>query len=384
MSNYPSLSSNHRTDIAIIGAGISGALVAWHLCRAGFDVTVVDKRHVGMGSTAASTALLQYEIDMPLHRLIPLVGEKSAARSYQLCAEAIKKLEEICRRFDNNSGFRFRPSLQVASYKKDVADLTREYRLRKTIGFKLQLWESKEIKNKMGFDADAALYSTLGAEMDAYHLTHQLLDSCRRQDAAVFDNTRVTAIKHLKKGIELKTETGAMIHARHLVIASGYESQQYIPFKVQDLHATYALVSEPMPDITLWHRRCLIWETADPYMYMRTTDDHRILIGGKDDNFYNPDKRDSRIPLKTKQLIKSFSKKFPTIPLKPDFQWSGTFASTKDGLPYIGSIRQRPHTFFALGFGGNGITFSLIAAELITSYLSGQEDADLKIFSFNR
>ena len=87
MTNYPSLSSDHRTDIAIMGAGISGALVAWHLCRAGFDVTVVDKRHVGMGSTAASTALLQYEIDTPLYRLISIAGERQAIRSYQLCAE---------------------------------------------------------------------------------------------------------------------------------------------------------------------------------------------------------------------------------------------------------------------------------------------------------
>ena len=168
------------------------------------------------------------------------------------------------------------------------------------------------------------------------------------------------------------------------MIASGYESQQYIPFKVQDLHATYAMVSEPMPDISMWYKRCLIWETAEPYMYMRTTTDQRVLVGGKDDDFYHPDKRDARIPVKTKQLINSFGKKFPSIPIKPDFQWSGTFASTKDGLPYIGTIRQRPNTFFALGFGGNGITFSLVAAEQITSCLSGNEDPDMKIFSFNR
>jgi ribulose 1,5-bisphosphate synthetase/thiazole synthase len=67
ISNYPSIQKDHRTEIAVMGAGITGALMAWHLCQAGFEVIIVDKRHVGMGSTAASTALLQYEIDTPLH-----------------------------------------------------------------------------------------------------------------------------------------------------------------------------------------------------------------------------------------------------------------------------------------------------------------------------
>ena len=46
--SYPSLLQDLKTDIVIMGAGISGALTAWHLCHAGFKVVVVDKRHVGM------------------------------------------------------------------------------------------------------------------------------------------------------------------------------------------------------------------------------------------------------------------------------------------------------------------------------------------------
>ncbi|HJU46442.1 MAG TPA: FAD-dependent oxidoreductase, partial [Chitinophagaceae bacterium] len=68
--SYPSLADDIHADIIIMGAGISGALAAWYLCHAGFKVVIVDKRHVGMGSTAASTALLQYEIDTPLAELI--------------------------------------------------------------------------------------------------------------------------------------------------------------------------------------------------------------------------------------------------------------------------------------------------------------------------
>ncbi|WP_290797732.1 NAD(P)/FAD-dependent oxidoreductase [Flavihumibacter sp. UBA7668] len=384
ISNYPSLTQNEKTELVVMGAGITGALCAWHLVNAGFRVIVCDKRHAGMGSTAASTALLQYEIDTPLHELIDKVGETNAVRSYELCSYAIEAVEKICRKFKGNAGFTYRPSLQYASFKKHVPDLEKEFRLRKKHGFKVSWWEPDKFHDTMGFEAPAAIYSQLGAEVDAYQLTHHLLQSCIRKGARVFDNTAVTKINYHKKSVELLTEQGYYLTARHLIIAGGYESQNYIPKKVETLHSTYAMVSEPMPDQDFWFRNCLIWETAEPYLYLRTTKDKRVLIGGLDDDFYSPEKRDANIQSKSKQLLAQFKKKFPAIPFKIDFQWAGTFASTKDGLPYIGSIPQRPNTSFALGFGGNGITFSLLAAEQITAALCKKPHPDMRIFSFNR
>jgi glycine/D-amino acid oxidase-like deaminating enzyme len=144
------------------------------------------------------------------------------------------------------------------------------------------------------------------------------------------------------------------------------------------------VISEPFEQSKFWYKNSLIWETAQPYLYLRTTSDNRILIGGKDDKFYNPDKRDAKLRLKTKQLQQTFHKLFPHIDFKPDFEWAGTFCNTKDGLPYIGSIPQRSNTYFALGFGGNGITFSEIAATIITDLLSGKKNKDATIFSFTR
>src|SRR6478609_9653582 len=95
ITSYPSLNKDLDTEIVIIGAGITGALMAYYLGKAGFKVVIVDRRHVGMGSTAASTGLLQYEIDTPLRKLISLVGEKNAVRSYALCVAAITKLHGI-------------------------------------------------------------------------------------------------------------------------------------------------------------------------------------------------------------------------------------------------------------------------------------------------
>ena len=95
-------------------------------------------------------------------------------------------------------------------------------------------------------------------------------------------------------------------------------------------------------------------------------------------------KRDKLIAAKTKKLTTDFQKIFPHINFIPEFSWTGTFGSTKDGLPFIGPYKKLPNSYFALGFGGNGITFSLIAAEIIASLLNGKKNPDAAIFSFER
>jgi glycine/D-amino acid oxidase-like deaminating enzyme len=174
------------------------------------------------------------------------------------------------------------------------------------------------------------------------------------------------------------------IKARKLVIACGYESGAYIPKKVETIRSTYAIVSEPFQSPPLWHRNALIWETASPYLYLRTTKDNRVLIGGKDDDFSDARMRDKALPGKARALEAAFSKLFPAIDFKTDFKWAGAFASTKDGLPYIGCLPGRPHTYFALGFGGNGITFSVLAAQIIRNLITGKKDEDAGLFGFDR
>ena len=117
---------------------------------------------------------------------------------------------------------------------------------------------------------------------------------------------------------------------------------------------------------------------------MRTTPDRRIIVGGKDEKFYDPERRDKLIEQKSEELKKDFNKIFPEIEFNREFNWAGTFGATQDGLPCIGTYKPLPNSYFALGFGGNGITFSLIAAEIITDLISEKDNTDAKIFSFDR
>ena len=128
----------------------------------------------------------------------------------------------------------------------------------------------------------------------------------------------------------------------------------------------------------------LVWNTADPYIYMRTTDDNRILIGGEDEEFVNAEKRDALLFEKEAKLVKKLNKHLPENNFRTDFVWAGTFGGTKDGLPYIGEHPDFPSAYFVLGFGGNGITFSVIGMAMASAFLKGKKHELSKYFKFRR
>src|SRR5689334_3129130 len=77
------LTRDRKADICILGAGISGAMAAEELSTAGFKVIMLDRRGPMKGSTSATTALLQYDIDQPLSLLRQQIGNDKAIRAWR-------------------------------------------------------------------------------------------------------------------------------------------------------------------------------------------------------------------------------------------------------------------------------------------------------------
>lgn len=224
VADYPSLDHDLAVDVAVMGGGISAALTAYALRDSGFSVAVVDRRHIGMGSTAASTAFLQYEIDTPLTELCNYVGETNAVRSYQLCREAIYEIGELCKTLKPQFDFHLVPSLQQASFKTHVSALKKEYELRRKYGFAVDWLDQPDVEQKFGFSAPAGLLSQDGGEVDAYLLTHTLFHELKKKGHAIYNNTEVKNIAHGRNRITLTTKQGVKIRAKKLVIACGYEA----------------------------------------------------------------------------------------------------------------------------------------------------------------
>lgn len=382
--NYSKLTSSLSTRVVIIGGGVSGALSAYILTVAGIECILVDARSIGMGSTCASTALLQYELDKPLSVLANQVGFKNAAHVYQLCAQAIQKIETISKKIKFTE-FSKQQSLYFAAFKKHKKDIETEFAFRKKAGFDVQLLDERDTFKRFGFKAPASILSAVAATIDPYLFTHALLQAAIKKGLQVYDRTGVLKTSYTKNGVNLITNEGVAIKAKKIINATGYEIKEFIDKKIVKLSSTYAIASEHMEsEKPLWDQNTLLWNTADPYLYIRHTKDRRIIVGGRDEDFYNPTKRDGLIKKKSQLLVKDFEKLFPKTNILPEFCWCGTFGSTKDSLPYIGTYTKTPHTYYALGFGGNGITFSVIAAEQIRDMILGKKNKDARLFSFSR
>ena len=138
---YPKLTGDTRCDVVVVGAGITGSLVAHHLVAAGLNTIVIDRRDAGWGSTAASTALLQYELDI-LYDLSEIHGPDRAARAYLACRNAIDKLERLAHEVPGAFGFERKKSLYLASGGRDHEVLRTEFALRRAIGIEVDWLEA--------------------------------------------------------------------------------------------------------------------------------------------------------------------------------------------------------------------------------------------------
>jgi glycine/D-amino acid oxidase-like deaminating enzyme len=384
LNAFPVLREAVDCDVLVVGAGITGALVAWHLQQDGHRVCVIDRREAGWGSTAASTALLQYEIDTELQDLAARYGEADAVLAYRACADAIPKLRRIARRF---RGIDFQPmlSLYYASRWHHRSRLIAEAALRRKHGFDLRVLDEDDVRRDFGIDAPVAILTALAAETDPYQMAHRLLADIVRKGGLVFDRTTMAEFAPRRRDVLVHTDSGVRLRAQHLVFAAGYESQTYLDENVASNRSSYAFVTDPLEGGLGVLHDCLVWESARPYLYVRRTGDGRVLVGGEDDTLDISLKRDAMVMRKSAKLLKKASALFPALDLRPAFAWAGTFAETADGLPFFGPHPQHgPRVHFAMAYGGNGITYSLIGAELLRERIAGRPHACTELFSFAR
>ncbi|MGE0462043.1 MAG: NAD(P)/FAD-dependent oxidoreductase [Vicinamibacterales bacterium] len=194
LNSYPALAGDERADVLVIGAGITGALMAERLSAAGADVVVVDRRDVGFGSTAATTGLLQYETDTSL---MEIAGKRGldAVRTYRLGLRAIDDIEQLTEEVGNPCGFSRRRSVYLASTLGDAGTLEAECALRRAHGFDVEWLGPDALRARYGLAVPAGAIASVGnAQIDAYRFTHALFAAASRRGARVYDRTEVNTI----------------------------------------------------------------------------------------------------------------------------------------------------------------------------------------------
>jgi glycine/D-amino acid oxidase-like deaminating enzyme len=367
----------HIVDVAICGAGVMGAMLAERLSAAGLGVALVDRREPGHGSTSASTALILWEADMPLAHLARKIGEEEAVRRWKRVHRAATDMWNRFDRENIQSNRKDAPSLYIDGDLLDGDGLRAETELRVRHGLPSAFLRAEATAERFGIAPRAAIVSTDSFEANPLSLTLALLKHARKRGATITYPTDVQRIAHDADAVILVTDQGEL-RARHAILASGYERPALFLPAAFSLRSSYAIATAP-GTAPLWRENAMIWEASQSYLYARVDPEGRVIAGGGDEPFGNARARDTLIPNKAQSIAANLAK-LVSAPIEPRERWAAIFGASPDGLPAIGPAANSERLWLASGFGGNGITFAAMAAELLTAELAGASDPDLACF----
>lgn len=95
-------------------------------------------------------------------------------------------------------------------------------------------------------------------------------------------------------------------------------------------------------------------------------------------------KHDAKIDEKSRTLARKLGDLLPDIDPAPACAWAGSFGNSPVGSPTVGRIPKMPNCYAAMGYGGNGITFSMMAAQMLRGLVAGSGDPASDLMGFYR
>lgn len=385
---FPRHSGRTVTHVAIVGGGITGAIAAYVFADAGVSVTLLEANRIASGSTAASTALLMQEPDKDLRELADRYGKARARRIWRAIRRANDQLIAAIRRARVACDLRTADSVYYAARPDALTDLQREFRARRAAGLPGTWLSAEALAARTGLRAAAGILTRGNAQVNPVRACAGFVLRARARGARVFEKSRVTRVRVTGEGVTITT-TGGQVCARAVVVATGYATPEFRPLagRFRMLH-TFVIGTGRLPvrvRRALPGTRLMLWDTNRPYHYFRWTADHRVLFGGGDRPHRPGPSRRSMRQTGEPKLIEHLNGLYPALTDGAiTHAWEGLFAQTPDGLPYIGPHRRYPHHLFALGYGGNGMSVSYLAATMLLRHYQGTATDDDRLFGFSR
>jgi glycine/D-amino acid oxidase-like deaminating enzyme len=385
---YAALSGHHETSVAIVGGGMTGALVAHAFASAGIATVLLEADLVARGSTAASSALLLQEPDLELGQLTNRYGTRASRRIWRASHESVRQLIALLKRLAIRCDLMKRAAVYYATDADATERLHREFRVRSEAGFHADWLSEAELRRMTGIAGRGAIHTTGGAQFDPYRACLGVLRSAAVEGAQVFERSAVRRIHGERDRVRLWTAKGT-VDARRVVIATGYATPQFRPLAGRfRMYRTYVLATKPIRSAQrreLGLRDVMVWDTERPYHYARWTPEHRLLLGGGDRRIAPGQRRRHEFEKATRELRDYFETRLLALAtIETEFAWEGLFAMTPDSLPYVGPHRRYPGQWFALGYGGNGMTFGFLAARVLLERWQGVHSPDHALFAFDR
>jgi len=353
---FEPLSTTHQSDVAIIGAGITGLSTALELLERGLSVAVYEASIIGGGTTGGSTGHLDAHPETGAVALIDQVGASLARQMIQWRLDAIALIKSrSCDRCD----FKTVPGWYYSESEEDREQVQREADVSREIGLNAKWSDAMPLPHAVvGFRIDEM------ARINTMAYLNQLADLVVQRGGQIFERT----LAYPPEGDSseaIKAGTGTAQY-RHLVCAVHSNLIDAMKVDIQippyQSYAIAAEVKETIPD-------GLMWDNQDPYHYVRratSTDPAQIVVGGCDHRTGSGDELQAIADLES--YVRN---RFTVRQIRS--RWSAELFEPSDGLPLIGRAPGKENVYLATGLSGVGLTQGTGAAKMIADLIVGNE-----------
>ena len=366
---FPKLIGEEKTDICIIGGGLTGISSALNLAETGQAVTLVEGMRIGSGASGRNGGQIVQGYSCDIETMIKTVGQEKSALLWSMAREAI---EEIDRRINLHEISCARQSGYVFA-----ATNNSQFKLLKRINQKL--------KNTFNYEATSVLdqntikkwvktESYVGGLLDygsgQFHslkYLHGLTEAAKNTGVQFFEDSKAIQISG-GDTITVKTAHGS-VKAKTLIIAGnaylrGLEDT--LQRKIIRVTSTVGVTTplSPTQINSVLPGGVPVADCNSILDYFRITDDKRLLFGAGADYLGRETKN-------KKSLIRNrIINLFPQLnEFDLEYVWNGFIAATKNQLPEI--ICAQPNIYIAQGFSGHGLALTGLAGILITEKING-------------
>lgn len=379
LRSFDPLQTDIKTDVCIVGAGITGLTCAYTLAKEGKSVVILDQGFIGGGQTARTTAHLSWVLDdryFNLENYFGISGAKLAAESHAAAIDYIEKIirdEGIECDFERVNGYLF------ASTHKERDTIEKELIAIRKIGHHLEKVARAPFTT---FDTGPCLQFPKQAQFHILKYIEGLINAILKYDVKIFSQTHVSMIKENPSCI-VETEFGFKVFSDSIVMATCTPiNNRFFIHTKQSSYQTYVIAAS-LPKGTV--EKALYWDTADPYHYIRihphaTNQNLEWLIIGGEDHKTGQEKKPKG---KFDKLEKWARNHFSFID-EFEYHWSGQVFEPIDSLGFIGKNPGDRNTYIATGDSGNGVTHGTIAGILIPDLILDKKNSWEKLYDPSR
>ena len=386
--DYPRQRGALRTDVVIVGGGLTGCACAAAFATAGVRVILLEADRIGAGATAGSAGLLRQDLDASFQASASEHGLRTARHVWQGFRRAALDFSAALKRYGIKADVSAQDLLFFTRQGASAAKLLqRECEARRTAGVPASWLNARAVSAESAIAASGAI-RTKGEVLDPYRAAIGLAAAAASRRAQIFERSPVTRVRAGRKTVEVKTDAGSVV-AETVVMASGglLDDVRALRRHFQPVQSC-AVVTAPLPAAVrreVGRRTAALRDMASPPHVLRWLKDDRVLFTGADEKPVAPRVRDRMVVPRANELMYELSTLYPAISgVQPEWAWEYIHYGSPDGLPVVGPHRNFPRHLFALGHGRHGAAVAWLAARVLLRAWQGEPAKGDELFGFGR